>query len=94
MLRNEEELIKAVGEAYDEYLREKINQTWLTLQCCFNQIITHHSDNDYCIDHIVKEKLECNGNLPDVMDVVDDAEHLLNHNDMDDDESENEITYS
>ena len=42
--RNEEELIKAVGEAYENYPREKINWTWLTLQCCFNQIITHHSN--------------------------------------------------
>ena len=42
----------------------------------------------------MKEKLELNGNLPDVMDVVEDAEHLLNHNDMDDDESENKMTYS
>ena len=66
----------------------------MTLQCCFNKIITHHGDNDYHIDHIAKEKLEWNGNLPDVMDVVEDAEHLLNHNDMDDDESENEMTYS
>ena len=92
--RNEEELIEAVSEAYDKYPREKINQTWLTLQCCFNQIITHHGDNDYHIDHIAKEKLEWNGNLPDVMDMVEDAEHLLNHNDTDDDESENEMTYS
>ena len=37
--RNEEELIGAVSEAYDKYPREKINRTWLTLQCCFNQII-------------------------------------------------------
>ena len=37
--RNEEELIEAVSEAYDKYPREKINRTWLTLQCCFNQII-------------------------------------------------------
>ena len=86
--RNEEELIEAVSEAYDKFLREKINRTWLTLQCCFNQIITHHGDNDYHIDHIVKEKLEWNGNLLDVMDVVEDAEHLLNQNDTDDDESE------
>ena len=42
----------------------------------------------------MKEKLEQNGNLPDEMDVVEDAEHLLNHNDTDDDESENEMTYS
>ena len=92
--RNEEELIEAVSEAYDKYPREKINQTWLTLQCCFNQIITHHGDNDYHIHHITKEKLEWNGNLPDVMDVVDDAEHLLDLNNMDEDDSENEMTYS
>ena len=48
--RNEEELIKAVSEAYDNYPKEKLNQTWLTLQCCFSQIITHHGDNDYNID--------------------------------------------
>ena len=76
-LRNEEELIKEVSEAYDNYHKEKINRTWLTLQCCFNQIITHHGDNDYHINHIAKEKLERNGNLPNVMDVVDDAEYLL-----------------
>ena len=56
--KNEEELIKSVGEAYDNYPKEKLNWTWLTLQCCFNQIITHHGDNDYNIDHIAKERLE------------------------------------
>ena len=67
-LRNEEELIKAVSDAYDKYPREKINQTWLTLQCCFNKIVTHHGDNDYHIDHITKRKIRmewkpsrCNG---------------------------------
>ena len=44
--RNKEELIKSVSEAYKKYPKEKINQTWLTLQCRFNQIITHHGDND------------------------------------------------
>ena len=56
--RNKEELIKAVSDVYDKYPKEKINRTWLTLQCCFNQIITHHGDNDYHIDYIAKEKLE------------------------------------
>ena len=92
--RNEEELIEAVSDAYDKYPREKINRTWLTLQCFFNQIITHHGDNDYHIDHIAKEKLERNGNVPDVMNVVDDAEHLLDPNNTDKDDSENEMTYS
>ena len=92
--KNEEELIKAVGRAYDNYPRENINRTWLTLQCCFNQIITHHGDNDYNIDHMSKEKLERNGNLPDVIDVVEDAEDLLDPNSTDDDESDSETTYS
>ena len=92
--RDEEELIKAVGEAYENYPKKRINQTWLTLQCCFNQIITHHGDNDYNIDHISKEKLERNGNLPDVIDVVDDMEDLLDPNSTDEDESESKMTYS
>ena len=92
--RNEEDLIEAVSDAYDKYPREKINWTWLTLQCCFNQIITHHGDNDYQINHIAKGKLEQNGNLPNVEDVVDDAEDLLNPYNTDEDERENEMTYS
>ena len=55
--KNEEELIESVSVAYENYTRHKINQTWLTLQCCFNQII-HNGDNGYNIDHITKEKLE------------------------------------
>ena len=38
--KNEKELIEAVSEAYNNYPHHRINQTWLTLQCCFNQIIT------------------------------------------------------
>ena len=88
--KNEKELIEPVSKAYNKYPCHKINQTWLTLQCCFNQIITHHGDNDYNIDHIVKEQLEQNGNLPDVMDVVEDAANICNYNDTDDDDSDND----
>ena len=56
--KNKDELIESVSVVYENYPRQKINQTWLTLQCCFNQIIIHNGDNDYNIDHIVKEKLE------------------------------------
>ena len=87
--KNEEELIEAVSAAYDKYPRHKINQTWLTLQCCFNQIIMHHGDNDYNIDHIGKEQLEQNGNLLEVMDVVEDVANIHNYNVTDDDESVN-----
>ena len=92
--RNEEGSIKAVVEAYENYPKEKIKWTWLTLQCCFNQKITHHGGNDYNINHISKQKFERNGILPDVIDVVDDAEDLLDPNSMDEDESESKMTYS
>ena len=69
-----------VSAAYERYLWNKINHTWLTLQCCFNQIVMHNRDNDYNIDHISKEKLECIGQLLDVMDVVEDVAQLFNTN--------------
>ena len=85
--KNEEELIEVVSAVYDRYPHHNINQTWLTLQCCFNQIILHHGDNDYNIDHIGKEQLKQNRNLPDVRDVVEDVENICNYNLDDDDES-------
>ena len=44
----------------------------------------HNEDNDYSIDHIMKDKLERNGKLPDVMDVAEEAAHLFDVNDTDD----------
>ena len=72
--KNKKELIQAVSTAYNNYLWNKINCTWLTLQYCFNQIILQNRDNNYNIEHISKEKLECTGQLPDVSDVVEKAE--------------------
>ena len=69
---------------------------WLSQQSCFNQVILHHGDNDYSIEHILKEKLEWAGQLPDVLDVVDEVDKMLHINDTDDDtyqtsnESDNE----
>ena len=37
--KNKEELIQAVSVASESYLQNKINHTWLILQCCFNQIM-------------------------------------------------------
>ena len=50
-----------------------MNWTWLTLQSGFNQIILCNGDNDYNIKHLSKEKLEQTGQLPNVLDVVDEA---------------------
>ena len=47
---------------------------------CFNQILLNNGDNDYSINHISKEKLECLGQLPDVLDVVEEGAHIFNSN--------------
>ena len=87
--KNKEELIESVSAAYDNYPRNKINQIWLTLQCCFNQTIIHNGDNDYSIDHIAKEKLEQIRELLDVMDVVEDMDQIFDMNNTED-ETEDE----
>ena len=71
--KNEEELIHSVQDAYTNYLRKRLNWMWLTLQSVFNRIILCNGDNDYNIDHLLKEKLERTGQLPNVLDVVDEA---------------------
>ena len=70
--KNEEELIQLVQDANENYPQHKLNWTWQTLQSCFNQIILHHGDNNYSIEHISKAKLERQVQVPDVLDVVDD----------------------
>ena len=72
-LKNEEELIHSVQHAYTNYPRKRLNQTWLTQQSVFNQIILCNGDNDYNIKHLLKEKLERAGQLRNVPDVVDEA---------------------
>ena len=71
--KNEEELIQSVQDAYANYPRKRLNQTWLTLHSVFNQIILCNRDNNYDIKHLSKEKLERTGQLPNVLDVVDEA---------------------
>ena len=71
--KNKEELIQSVQDVYTNYLRKRLNQTWLTLQSVFNQIILCNGGNDYNIEHLSKEKLERAGQLPNVLDVVDEA---------------------
>ena len=87
--KNEAELIQLVQDAYETYLRHKLNWTWITLQSCFNQIILHHGDNNYSIEHISKATLEWQGKLLDVLDVVDDEVYEMNNetNDESNDES-------
>ena len=89
-LKNEEELKQLVTEAYDNYPQHKLNRMWLTLQRCFNQIILHHGDNDYSIEHILKAKLEQQGQLPDILDVLEDNIYQMNNKSDDESNSYNE----
>ena len=43
---------------------------------CLNMIIEHLGDNNYKIPHMKKAKMECEVNLPMVLDVMDIAGHL------------------
>ena len=49
-----------------------------------------NGDNNYNIDHVSKGKLEYIGQLPDVMDVVEDAAQLFNTNYETDSSANNE----
>ena len=71
--KNEEELIHSVQDSYTNYPRKRLNQTWLTLQSVFNQIILCNGDKNYNIEHLSKEKLKRTGQLPNVLDVVDEV---------------------
>ena len=49
--------MQTVRAAVVNYLK-KINHTWLTLQCCFNQIMKNHGGNRYKIGEIANEDTE------------------------------------
>ena len=80
MPKTEEEFIQAVSMVYNSYPQNENNHTWLTLQC--------NRDNDSNIEHILKEKLECTGQSPDVLDVVEDAVQIFHTNTNTNDETD------
>ena len=88
MPKTEEEFIQAVSMVYNSYPQNENIHTWLTLQCCLNHITLHNRDNDSNIEHILKQKLECTGQSPDVLDVVEDAVQIFHTNTNTNDETE------
>lgn len=88
-----EQLVENVLEVWDIYPAYKINNLWLTLQCCMNEIIECHGDNDYRIPHMNKQRLERLGQLPvsiPVTPLVDvwEGEPLVNIDEISDDDME------
>jgi hypothetical protein len=59
-----DDLINIVEESYKEIPKVKLNNLFLTLQCCMEEIIIHGGKNNYKITHMNKEKLEQEGRFP------------------------------
>ena len=70
-------IIDFVQMAYNRYDHVMINRIWLTLQSCLNCALERNGDNDYKIPHMGKEKLEKEGRLPTVLEVVDCLDYFL-----------------
>ncbi|XP_057796058.1 uncharacterized protein LOC131012156 [Salvia miltiorrhiza] len=62
--KNVEELLENVKAAYEEYPPEKLNNVFLTLQGCYQEIIKCKGGNNYKIPHMNKERLSRQGILP------------------------------
>jgi hypothetical protein len=56
-LRNIDELIANVEEAYDELPLNVCKQVWSTAQMCMNSIILCNGGNDYKLPHVGKLKV-------------------------------------
>jgi hypothetical protein len=71
--RNQVQLIEMVQRTYDEFPLRTINRVWLSLMCCFNEILEHHGGNEYKLPHMGKQRLERLNTLPTLIDVSDAA---------------------
>ena len=59
-----EELVVQVQQAYELFPPRSIDFSFLTLQCCIDDILGIYGDNDYSIRHMGKEALLRAGRLP------------------------------
>ena len=75
--KNMNELVESVKSAFDEYSWRKLNNNWLTLQTCFNQIIKNQGSNNYSIVHMNKAQLERLGQLPRSIMATEEAAAFL-----------------
>jgi hypothetical protein len=71
------ELIEDVQHSYETYPLEWVNRVWLTLQSVLNCIIEDQGDNTFKIPHMQKEHLQRIGQLPRVLDVMEEAAQYL-----------------
>jgi hypothetical protein len=78
--RNQVQLIEMVERTYNEFPISTINRVWLSLMCCFNEILEQHGNNDYKVPHMSKSWLERLNQLPTVINISDDALTMVHKN--------------
>ena len=87
-------LIARVLLCFQQYQAEKLNRVFITLQSCFNEIITTDGGNHYKIPHMNKAALERLGQMPVSLAVTEDADIIwgaeADEEDDDDDDDEEE----
>jgi hypothetical protein len=69
-------MVERVTRIFDEWPAQKLNNVFLTLQTCMNQVIECLGDNDYKLVHMNKARLERLGLLPRSIRVTEDAERF------------------
>ena len=62
--KNINAMVERVGNVFEEWPTQRLNNIFLTLQTCMNKIVRLNGDNDYQITHMKKEQLERMGVLP------------------------------
>jgi hypothetical protein len=71
--KNSGDIIKMVEQTYNAFPWQKIDRIFVTLQSIFDSIIVAHGDNEYCITHMNKDKMEREGTLPRELPLTEDC---------------------
>jgi hypothetical protein len=61
---NTDELVEQVQRAYLDFEPQKLDFSFLTLQCCMDDVLSTYGNNDYKIRHMGKEAMLRGGILP------------------------------
>jgi len=84
------QLIVQTKETYKKFPSCSLDDVWLTLQTCMNDIVENDGDNNYKITHMSKRKLEREGLLPRII-VATEMHRVFHADDGHGDEEDEEI---
>ena len=72
-----DELVEATETAFQSLQWKKLNNVFLTLQKVMECCLLHAGNNNYKLPHILKQKLERNGELPVSIVVSDELSEIV-----------------